>query len=194
MTLYALALTWAAAFALHVLLRKEDGIFDEVALWTFCVLTLVLIIRLLVSVLQFVKDLGSAAKQGNQILTEKRIKFMLIGGLAVGLACRIVTWGSGDQGVAGWVGALLVCLSLIGLGIQYVRRARSLKHNMPVSYWHPYSRAVLLTAWVASLISLGAVKPTGVIGALLVALFWLSLVALVIQIFGERFHHSNGHR
>lgn len=194
MTTYALLIAWVTLFSLRILFGGEGGTLDQAVLWTLRVLTLVIAIRLLVSVFYFVKNLVSDAKQSKQVFTDKRIRIILIGGLVLGLFCRTLTWGSGGQGVAGWTGAILVCLSLIGLGLLYIRRAHGLDRTAKLSYWHPYCRAALFAAWVVSLVALGAARPTGAIGGILVALFWLSLVALVIQVLGDRLHRFHGHR
>lgn len=137
MTVYVPIVVWAVVFLLRLFLGGEGGALDEAALWALRILTLVIAVRLLASTFRFAKDLVAAKKSGEGVFTERRVKAFLIGGLVLGVACRVPTLGSGSQGVAGWTGAILICLSVIGLGLLYVRQAHSVQSES-LSYWHPY--------------------------------------------------------
>jgi hypothetical protein len=185
MTTYALVVMWAVILLFRVFLGGEGSALDEATLWALRVLTLVIVVRVVVAAVRFAKDSAAAARRGDQIFTESRVKQVVISVLTLGIACRVITWGSGEQGVVGWTGAVLVCFSIAALGVLYVRRAHAVRTE-GLSYWHPYWTALLLAAWIASLVALGATRPTGTIGGILVGLFWLSLVALVVQVLGRR--------
>lgn len=185
MTSFALIVAWAVLFSLRLFLGGDGGALDEMALWTLRILTLVLAVRLLVSAARFGSELVADARDGKPVFTHNRVRIVLTALLTLGLACRVLTWRSGRQGALGWIGAILVCLSVIGLGLLYVQHVHRVRRER-LSYWHPYLTIVLLGAWVASVIALGAVRPTGTIGGVLVGLFWLSLVALVVQVSGRR--------
>lgn len=193
MTAYALIVVWAVIFLLRLFLGGEGGALDEAALWALRILTLIIAARVLAFAIRFAGDLIAAETGGERVFTETRVKTLLFGVLLLGVACRVPTWGSESQGVAGWTGAILICLSVIGLGLIYVRQAPSLQGKR-LSYWHPYWTALLLAAWIASLIALGAARPVGTIGGVLVGLFWLSLVALVSQVIGRRLQRRHWHQ
>jgi hypothetical protein len=185
MTAYALVATWAVIFVLRLFLGGEGGALDEAALWALRVLALVIVVRLVAAAIRPAKDLASAARRGEQVFTENRVKTIVVAVFVIGISCRVMTWGSGKQGVAGWTGTVLVCFSIAALGFLYVRRAHSIRRER-LSYWHPYWTALLLAAWIASLVALGATRPTGTIGDILVGLFWLSFIALVVQVLGQQ--------
>jgi hypothetical protein len=188
MTFRGLVLAWIAIFLLRILLG-DGGTIDVVALWLLRLLSVAIAVQFLRAAIRLLKDLASAAKREEQVFTQGRVRLLLLGGLAVGLACRIWAWGSGGQGIVGWTGAILVCLSLVGLGSLYVRQIHHRRHKTErITFWHPYCRVALVVTWVASLVALGIAKPTGVSGGLLVALFWLSLIALAVQLIGGKVH------
>jgi hypothetical protein len=189
---YSLVLAWGTIFVLRFFTNSGDGV-DTFLLWSLRILTIAVVLQVAFYAVQFVRDRVGAAKRGERVFTEQALRTVLLAGLAVGVAFRILTWGPKDQGVVGWVGAVVICLCLLGLALLYLRRARGFNMT-PASYWHPYWRAGLLVLFVASLLALGAARPDGVLGGILVGLFWLSLIALVVQVFGTRLHRPQGHR
>lgn len=133
---------------------------------------------------------GSAKRR--KVLTEASVRTILFGLLVAGLICRVSTWGSGRQGAIGWTGVALIGIAIVGLGALYLRHAR-LDHRTLWSYRSPYIRAALMFLCLVSLIVLGAAQPTGVFGGVLAAIFWLALLALLIQLVGGRFRRPSHH-
>lgn len=192
MNLVVLLVAWVAVFVLRVIVGGNATAFDEAALWLLRALAILIAIQVVVSVVRFIRDLVEAARQGEQVFTERSVKTSLIGVLTAGLICRVLTWGSGQQGLPGWAGVILIGTAVAGFGALYLRQANRERKTV-WSYWSPYIRVVLVFLCIALLIALGAAQPTGTLGGALVAIFWLSLIALFIQIVGGRLRRPNQH-
>jgi len=192
MNLIALLVAWVAVFGLRALTGGNATAFDEVALWALRILAALIAMQVAVLLVRFIKGLVKAARQGEQVFTETSVRTILLGLLLAGLICRVFTWGSGKQGVVGWTGVALISMAIVGLGVLYLRQTRP-EPNSLWSYRSPYIRAALVFTCVASLIVLGAAQPAGALGGVLVAIFWLALLALLIQIVGSRFRRPSHH-
>jgi hypothetical protein len=185
MSRFSLVVAWIALFFTRILLGRDGGPLDEALLWTLRLLTLVIAIWLASSPVRFAKDTIKSARCGDQVFTERTIKVLLVSGLMVGLGCRLWSLSSGDEGVMGWTGAILICVSLLGLAVLYLTQARNSSRNARLTFWHPYFRIGFLITWGASLIALGATKPSGVTAGVLVSIFWLCLIALIVHLLGS---------
>jgi len=192
MNLVALLIAWVAVFGLRILTGGNATAFDEVALWALRILSALIATQVAILLVRFIKGLVKAARQGEQVFTETSVRTILLGLLLAGLICRVFTWGSGRQGVVGWTGVALISMAIVGLGVLYLRQARP-EPNSLSSYWSPYIRAALVIMCIASLIVLGAAQPTGTVGGVLVAIFWLASLTLLIQIVGTRFRRPGHH-
>lgn len=192
MSLIALLIAWVAVCGLRILAGGNAATFDEVPLWTLRILTVVIVMQVVISLVRFVRGSVKAARQGDQVLTETSVRTILLGVLLAGLICRVSIWGTGRQGVVGWAGVVMIGIGIVGLGVLNLRQAHR-EGKAIWSYWSPYVRAALAFLCLASLIVLGAAKPTGVLDGVLAAIFWLTLLALLIQIVGGRFRRPSHH-
>lgn len=178
------AAAWLLVFAVHVAVRQTNV--GAISIWLLRLLTVVLLVAVVQAVVRFAATRLNAKQREERFFDEQSVKLMLLIGLGVGLVFRATTWGLGDQTILGWIGTGLVGASFAGLIACAARREVRLQGVSSSFYFNPLWKYGLLVICITTLFVQGAVTPSGVLSSFNVALFLLSLVALITQTVGRR--------
>lgn len=178
---YTLVGAWLLIFAFRVIL----GATDQLSLWALRLLTIAILGAICIGAVKFVAQRIRSLKTGEPVLTESALRTLLLAAAAVGLVIRVIAWDPGSEGVAAWAGGLLVVVSIAGLLVLQFRRERAAIGSHPSFYFSPYWKYGLLVLCIASLAVQGAVRPEGAVSTGNVGIFWLSLIALIVQSIGR---------
>ena len=120
---YTLVIAWVAIFTSRLFLGRDESELDQLLLWVLRFLSVAILMQVGLAFVRFARGRVRAVSRGDPLLTEAVVRQILIGALAVGFACRVVTWGPEGQGVIGWAGTILVVGALAGFAALHFRNS-----------------------------------------------------------------------
>lgn len=177
---YALVGAWLLLFVCRVAL----GLSDPLTLWALRALTVAVLVAGGAAVFRFVGERISARKRGEPVLTEPTVRGLLLGALVLGFVLRVVGWDAGDEGVLAWAGGILMVIAICGLIALQFRRERT-RWRRRSFYFDPYWKYGLLLVCLATLTIQALTEAEGGLSTLYAGLFWIALIALIVQTVGR---------
>lgn len=184
---YVLAGAWLLLFVCRV----AFGLSDPLTFWTLRALTVALLVAACVAAVRFARERISARRRGERVLTEPTVRGLLLGALVVGLVLRVIGWDSGEEGVIAWVGGILMIIAICGLiALQFLRERTSWRRRS--FYFDPYWKYGLLLIILGTLTLQALTGAEGGLSTLYAALFWIALIALIVQAIGRWFLRRRG--
>jgi Ca2+/Na+ antiporter len=186
---YALPAAWLVLFSYR--LAFGGG---QLSLWLLRILTVAILFMAGLAVWRFASARYAASRRGEQVLTKATVRGVLIATAVLGLLLRVIAWDPGNEGVVAWVGGIVLVVSVGGLiWLQLLREREAWRPTRDVFYFNPYWRYALLLGCVVTLCIQGVAKPEGIASSLNLAVFWLSLMALIGQSIGRVVLRRRGH-
>jgi hypothetical protein len=173
-----------AAWLLLIVYRAVTGP-SEALRWALGALTLALLVVAVTVVVDFVATRVQTAKRGERVFTHSTIRGLLAAGLIAGFLLRFVVGGDDPGGVVAWAGGIIGALTLGGLLLLGFLRARARAKN-PSFYFDPNWTYGLVLVCIAALVAGGVVGSNGTLTGVAILVFWLALIALVVQTVGRR--------
>lgn len=178
---YALPAAWLLTFVYRLTFGAS-----AFSLWLLRFLTVVILLAIGLSVARFVADRVRAMKRGDRVFTEATLRGLLLSTAVLGLVIRLIAWDPGNEGVLAWIGGVVLVVSILGLvTLQFLKERAARSKKGESFYFNPYWKYGLLFMCLATLAIQGAARPEGAPSTLNISLFWIALIALVVQGIGR---------
>lgn len=188
---------WVVLLAAWAAFSGGGGLVRQILFWALLIATVLVLVTISASALDFMRERRAAIARGEPFLTEPVVMRLLIGGLVVGALCRGLSFGIDSSGVLGVISASLLSGSLLGLFVLGFLRERRRKTGASggATAW----KYGLIGVCAVSLLLVAIVQGSGVLASIVAGVFWISAVALAVWglvWLGRRFWGSpaEGHR
>jgi hypothetical protein len=96
----------------------------------------------------------------------------------------VVGWDGGDEGLLAWIGGILMIVAFFGLiALQFLKERTTWRRDS--FFFDPYWKYGLLAVFLGVVFIEAVVGLEGDLLTFAAALFWLSLIALIVQMAGR---------